>query len=49
MRADYKKTLSSSGPGRDSVRIQSKKAYGPGVMVANVRAMPVGCGTWPAL
>ncbi|KAG9028203.1 hypothetical protein FRB95_006738 [Tulasnella sp. JGI-2019a] len=49
MRADYTTALSSSGPGRDSVRIQSKKAYGFGVTIVNVRAMPVGCGTWPAL
>lgn len=33
LRADYKKTLSSSGPGRDSVRIQSNKRYTTSVMV----------------
>lgn len=49
MRTDYTTVLSPSGPGRNSVRIQSKNAYGAGVMIANVRAMPIGCGTWPAL
>ncbi|KAG8874589.1 hypothetical protein FRB98_008348 [Tulasnella sp. 332] len=49
LRADSVATLNSTGPGRDSVRIQSKKAYGLGVTIANVRAMPIGCGTWPAL
>jgi hypothetical protein len=48
LRADYKTVLSASGPGRNSVRIQSKKAYGNGVSVINVRHMPQGCATWPA-
>ncbi|PPR03985.1 hypothetical protein CVT24_008304 [Panaeolus cyanescens] len=49
LRADYKKTLSSSGPGRDSVRIQSNKRYTTSVMIFNIRHMPQGCGTWPAV
>ncbi|KAF8069103.1 laminarinase [Lyophyllum atratum] len=49
LRADFKKTLSASGPGRDSVRIQSNKQYRTSVTVFNVRHMPQGCGTWPAL
>ncbi|KAF5311079.1 hypothetical protein D9619_007882 [Psilocybe cf. subviscida] len=49
LRADYKTTLSSSGPGRNSVRIQSKKQFTTSVMIFNMRHMPVGCGTWPAV
>ncbi|KAG9076025.1 hypothetical protein FRC06_009755, partial [Ceratobasidium sp. 370] len=48
MRADYKTKLSSSGPGRNSVRIQSKKQYSTHVEVMDVRHMPQGCGSWPA-
>ena len=48
IRADYKTVLSPSGPGRNSVRVQSKKKYTTGVTVVNVRHMPQGCGTWPA-
>jgi len=33
MRADYKSTLSSSGAGRNSVRMQSNKQYTTAVMV----------------
>ncbi len=33
LRADFKKTLNPSGPGRDSVRLQSKKKYTKSVMV----------------
>lgn len=33
LRADYKKVLSSSGPGRDSVRLESKKQYTTSVTV----------------
>ncbi|PPQ92277.1 hypothetical protein CVT25_008585 [Psilocybe cyanescens] len=49
MRADSKKTLSSSGAGRNSVRLQSNKQYTTSVMVFNIRHMPQGCGTWPAV
>ncbi|KAG8761818.1 hypothetical protein FRC12_009311 [Ceratobasidium sp. 428] len=48
LRADHQKVLSASGPGRNSVRIQSKKQYTTHVQVMNVRHMPQGCGTWPA-
>ncbi|KAG8735619.1 hypothetical protein FRC10_010352 [Ceratobasidium sp. 414] len=48
MRADYKTTLSASGPGRNSVRIQSKKQYSTHLEVMDVRHMPQGCGSWPA-
>ncbi|KAF8637634.1 hypothetical protein AX17_002703 [Amanita inopinata Kibby_2008] len=36
------------GAKRDSVRIQSKKTYNGGLFVADFRAMPHGCGVWPA-
>ncbi|QRV76433.1 glycoside hydrolase family 16 protein [Ceratobasidium sp. AG-Ba] len=48
MRADYKTTLSSSGPGRNSVRIQSKKQWSTHLQIMDVRHMPQGCGSWPA-
>ncbi|KAG9004819.1 hypothetical protein FRB90_010703 [Tulasnella sp. 427] len=48
MRADSTTVLDPKGPGRDSVRITSKKQYGYSVMVLDVRHMPEGCGTWPA-
>ncbi|TFL02781.1 laminarinase [Pterulicium gracile] len=49
LRADYKTKLSSSGPGRSSVRLKSNKKYSKAIMIFNIRHMPVGCGTWPAL
>ncbi|KAK7462312.1 hypothetical protein VKT23_007913 [Stygiomarasmius scandens] len=33
LRSDFKKTLSASGPGRDSVRIQSNRQYETAVMM----------------
>ncbi|KAK0501620.1 endo-beta-glucanase [Armillaria luteobubalina] len=50
LRADYMNVLDPAGAGRDSVRIQSNKQYGSNtVMVFNMRHMPQGCGTWPAV
>ncbi|KAF9469590.1 laminarinase [Collybia nuda] len=49
LRADFKTTLSASGPGRNSVRIRSNKVYTTHVAVFNIRHMPQGCGTWPAV
>ncbi|KAF8155942.1 laminarinase [Crassisporium funariophilum] len=49
LRADSKKVLSASGPGRNSVRLQSNKQYTTSVMIFNIRHMPQGCGTWPAV
>ncbi|KAG8697450.1 hypothetical protein FRC09_007865 [Ceratobasidium sp. 395] len=48
MRADYTTTLPASGPGRNSVRIQSKKQWGTHLEIMDVRHMPQGCGSWPA-
>ncbi|KAG9100379.1 hypothetical protein FRC07_010416 [Ceratobasidium sp. 392] len=48
MRADYTTTLSPSGAGRNSVRIQSKKKWSTHLEIMDVRHMPQGCGSWPA-
>ncbi|KAF8869779.1 glycoside hydrolase family 16 protein [Infundibulicybe gibba] len=48
MRADSTKVV-SSGRGRDSVRIKSHATYTTHVAVFNVRHMPQGCRTWPAI
>lgn len=46
LRADSKTTLSSgtSGLGRNSVRLQSKKTWGASTVVLDLRHMPRGCG-----
>ncbi|KAG8835534.1 hypothetical protein FRC17_002763 [Serendipita sp. 399] len=50
LKADSTTTLDPNGPGRASNRIMSKKVYNHNtVLVADVKHMPVGCGTWPAL
>ncbi|KAH0581301.1 hypothetical protein H2248_012398 [Termitomyces sp. 'cryptogamus'] len=49
LRADHTRVHSASGPGRDSVRLLSNKQYTTSVTVFNVRHMPRGCGTWPAI
>ncbi|KAB5591106.1 Endo-1,3(4)-beta-glucanase [Ceratobasidium theobromae] len=48
MRADSTTVLSTSGPGRNSVRIVSKKQWSTHVEIMDVRHMPQGCSTWPA-
>ncbi|KAG7445068.1 glycoside hydrolase family 16 protein [Guyanagaster necrorhizus] len=50
LRADDTTVLSASGPGRNSVRLMSNNQYNSNsVMVFNIRHMPQGCGTWPAV
>ncbi|KAF9476964.1 2 beta-glucanase [Pholiota conissans] len=49
LRSDHTTVLKSSGPGRNSVRMQSNKQFTTSVMVFNIRHMPEGCGTWPAV
>ncbi|KAF6764292.1 endo-beta-glucanase [Ephemerocybe angulata] len=49
LRADSKTTLSPEGPGRNSVRLISKNQYENAVMVFDVKHMPEGCGSWPAV
>ncbi|THU95364.1 glycoside hydrolase family 16 protein [Dendrothele bispora CBS 962.96] len=48
MRADHTSMVAPGGRGRDSNRIQSKKAYSNSLFVLDVQHMPTGCGTWPA-
>ncbi|RDL31760.1 uncharacterized protein BP5553_09162 [Venustampulla echinocandica] len=49
MGVDHTSVLSSSGPGRKSVRISSKKSWTHGLFIADIAHMPGGiCGTWPA-
>ncbi|KAF8803217.1 endo-1,3(4)-beta-glucanase [Phlegmacium glaucopus] len=49
LRTDYYNQLDPYGPGRNSVRIQSKKVYRDHVVIFDLRHMPQGCGTWPAI
>lgn len=49
MGVDYKTKLSPNGPGRDSVRIESKEYYDEGLYIIDLQHMPGSvCGTWPA-
>lgn len=46
---DHTTKLSSGGPGRNSVRIGTKKYYGESLIIADIAHMPgSACGTWPA-
>lgn len=49
LRTDFKTVLSADDPGRNSVRIKSQKTYTTHAVVFDVRHMPEGCGTWPAI
>ncbi|KZT09301.1 glycoside hydrolase family 16 protein [Laetiporus sulphureus 93-53] len=49
MRADDTTRLSADGPGRKSNRIKSNEQYNTHVAVFDIRHMPEGCATWPAL
>ncbi|KAG2121768.1 glycoside hydrolase family 16 protein [Suillus clintonianus] len=49
LRADHTTTLSSSGSGRKSFRIQSNSQYKTHVAIFDIEHMPQGCGTWPAI
>ncbi|KAL0579253.1 hypothetical protein V5O48_002757 [Marasmius crinis-equi] len=49
LRSDFTTVLNATGPGRNSVRLTSKRQYNASVMIYNVRHMPEGCGTWPAI
>lgn len=49
MGVDSKKILNPTGPGRNSVRIESKKSWTHGLFIADLSHMPGGaCGSWPA-
>ncbi|CEJ62267.1 hypothetical protein PMG11_10770 [Penicillium brasilianum] len=46
---DHNTTLSTTGKGRDSVRIGSKKYYDHSLVIADIAHMPGSiCGSWPA-
>lgn len=49
LRADDTAVLKPNGTGRDSVRIRSVRTYTTHVAVFDLRHMPEGCGTWPAV
>ncbi|TGO82860.1 hypothetical protein BPOR_0744g00060 [Botrytis porri] len=50
MGVDSKTILNPSGPGRNSVRIESKKSWTHGLFIADLGHMPGGaCGSWPAM
>ncbi|TFK26582.1 2 beta-glucanase [Coprinopsis marcescibilis] len=49
LRADSWTELRSDGPGRNSFRLKSNRKYQTSVMVFDIRHMPQGCGTWPAV
>jgi hypothetical protein len=49
MGVDTTKVLNPNGVGRDSVRIQSKKAYNHALVIADFAHIPgSNCGAWPA-
>jgi len=48
MRADLYSTVSPNATGRNSIRIESRAAYGESLSILDMRHMPWGCGTWPA-
>ncbi|KAH7123777.1 hypothetical protein B0J11DRAFT_321175 [Dendryphion nanum] len=37
----------SEGPGRRSVRLESKSTFSEGLFVADLSHIPIGCGVWP--
>ncbi|KAM6489168.1 endo-beta-glucanase [Amanita muscaria] len=47
--ADHKTVLDPNGPGRNSVRLRSVSTYQNSLLVFDIRHMPQGCGTWPAV
>ncbi|KAF7432568.1 hypothetical protein PC9H_004509 [Pleurotus ostreatus] len=49
LRSDHTTVLTPGGPGRNSFRIRSNKVFTTHVAVFNIKHMPQGCGTWPAV
>ncbi|KAH7926486.1 glycoside hydrolase family 16 protein [Leucogyrophana mollusca] len=49
LRTDYTTYLQPSDPGRNSVRIVSNLQYTTFAAIFDMRHMPEGCGTWPAV
>ncbi|KKK16450.1 hypothetical protein AOCH_005856 [Aspergillus ochraceoroseus] len=49
MGVDHTTVLNVDGPGRDSVRIETKDYYEQGLYIIDIQHMPGSiCGTWPA-
>ncbi|KAM3075399.1 hypothetical protein ACMFMG_007162 [Clarireedia jacksonii] len=49
MGVDHTNVLDPAGPGRNSLRITSKKSWTHGLFIADIEHMPGSvCGTWPA-
>ncbi|KII86820.1 glycoside hydrolase family 16 protein [Plicaturopsis crispa FD-325 SS-3] len=48
-RVDATTTLSATDGGRNSVRLRSNATYTTHVAVFDIRHVPEGCGTWPAV
>ena len=47
---DNKTKISDTAQGRNSVRLESKKTFDKGLLIADISHMPGGaCGVWPAL
>lgn len=50
MGVDSTTVLKPDGPGRKSVRIESKKTYNQALVIADFHHVPgSACGSWPAL
>ncbi|KAG8214674.1 glycoside hydrolase family 16 protein [Butyriboletus roseoflavus] len=49
LRADHTTYLKPSDPGRKSVRIVSNRQFSTFVAIFDIRHIPEGCGTWPAV
>ncbi|KAG2050252.1 glycoside hydrolase family 16 protein [Suillus hirtellus] len=49
LRADDTTVLGVNDTGRNSVRIRSNRRHREHVVVFDIRHMPEGCGTWPAI
>ena len=48
--ADHKKEVGRHDIGRDSVRLESKRTWSRGLLIADFEHMPGNqCGIWPAL
>lgn len=48
--ADHKKVVGHDDIGRDSVRLESKRTWSKGLLIADFEHMPGNqCGIWPAL
>jgi hypothetical protein len=50
MGVDSKSILNPNGPGRKSIRVQSKRAYNQALVIGDFAHVPTSsCGSWPAL